>query len=451
MSRVAKEVREEADAACETTLEILKTLTKQEDLEEVHFRLWNHSFWPDPIPRAATIVLNRPSALKEMLLAGTEAGLGEAYIHSAFEIEGDFEAAFRFGDSLMAQVKGIAKKVKLGYLLHRLPSASTESAASDLSAHLRGEQHTPERDRDAIQFHYDVSNQFYSLWLDPWMAYSCAYFSHVDEGLATAQVNKFDHICRKLGLKPGDRLLDIGCGWGGLLIHAVKNYGAIGHGITLSTKQADLARERVSEAGLQDHIVIWLQDYRELTATESYDAIVSVGMVEHVGASKLQGYFDQAAKLLKPGGLFMNHGIGLGPMSLPEENGSFIDRYVFPDTDLLPIDQTLRCAEMANLEIRDVESLREHYALTLKHWVANLQRRQEEAHQHVSEATCRVWRLYMAGCSYRFAKGQLSIYQTLLAKLKPDGTSTAPSTRASWYRGSSPDCPISTSWLPRQT
>ena len=270
---------------------------------------------------------------------------------------------------------------------------------------MAGQPHSLKRDKAAIRFHYDVSNDFYRLWLDPWMAYSCAYFYHPEESLEKAQVQKFDHICRKLGLKPGDRLLDIGCGWGGLLIYAATHYGVEGEGITLSERQAELAQKRIYDAGLQDRVFVRIQDYRETQEAESYDAIVSVGMVEHVGRKKLPGYFQQAAHLLKPGGLFINHGIGLGPVPLPDQSGSFIRQYVFPDTDLLPIGQMLDAAEQTHLEIRDVESLREHYALTLRHWIRRLEEHRESALQHVDETVYRIWRLYMAGCAHGFQIG----------------------------------------------
>lgn len=424
-----------AAIAKELTMRILGSLTQGQELQRINVRLWDGSHWPDARPKAATIVLNRPSALKEMLLAGSEAGVGEAYIHSAFDIEGDFEAAFELGDILISQTEGWSKKLKVGYLLHRLPDREiVRPHSSDHSAHLAGRQHSLKRDRDAIRFHYDVSNEFYRLWLDPWMVYSCAYFSTPEDNLETAQINKLNHICRKLDLKPGDRLLDIGCGWGGLLIHAAKHYGIEGEGITLSENQKELALKRIYDAGLQNQVFVRLQDYRELKEWESYDAIVSVGMVEHVGRKRLSDYFHQASQLLKPGGLFMNHGIGLGPVPLPNQSGSFIDQYVFPDTDLLPIGETLNFAENVHLEIRDVESLREHYAMTLRHWVRRLENRHQDALQYVDETVYRIWRLYMAGCAHGFQIGQLSIYQTLLAKLRSNGSSKAPSTRNDWYR-----------------
>jgi cyclopropane-fatty-acyl-phospholipid synthase len=367
-----------------------------------------------------------------MLLPGTEAGVGEAYIHGAFNVEGEMEAAFEMADRLIEQTEGWSKKLKLGYLLLRLPDSQHAPARSH-SAQLSGAPHSTRRDQEAIGFHYDVSNDFYRLWLDREMAYSCAYFSHPGEELDAAQVNKFRHICRKLGLKPGMRLLDIGCGWGGLLRYAARHHGVTGEGITLSKNQLALAQERIREAGLQDKLTVRLQDYREIKQEGSYDAIVSVGMVEHVGRKMLPEYFRQACRLLRPGGLFLNHGIGLGPHPLPENSGSFIQQYVFPDTDLISIGDMLNLAEGARLEVRDVESLREHYALTLRHWVRRLEARHGEALRHVTEPVFRIWQLYMSGCAYGFQIGQLSIYQTLLAKLLPEGTSDAPSTRAGWY------------------
>jgi cyclopropane-fatty-acyl-phospholipid synthase len=232
------------------------------------------------------------------------------------------------------------------------------------------------------------------------------------------------------------RVLDIGCGWGGLLLHAAREHGVSGVGITLSQNQQAFAQERIRAAGLEDRIEIRLQDYREIPLEETFDAIVSVGMVEHVGRKMLPEYFRQAFRLLRPGGLFLNHGIGLGPQPLPKGSGSFIQKYVFPDTDLIPIGDMLNYAEGAGWGVRDVESLREHYAQTLRHWVKRLEAAHDEALRHVNEATYRIWQLYMAGCAYGFQIGQLSIYQSLLTKLRPDGTSNAPSTRGSWYGNS---------------
>ena len=418
--------------AKELTIKVLESLSGRRELRRVGVRLWDGTFWPDARARDATVVLARPSSLKEMLLPGTEAGVGEAYIHGAFHVEGEMEAAFELADRIVEQTEGWSKKLKLGYLLLRLPDSPQAPGASH-AAQLSGPRHSTKRDQAAIGFHYDVSNEFYQLWLDREMAYSCAYFATPEQDLDGAQVNKFRHICRKLGLGPGMRLLDIGCGWGGLLIHAARHHGVTGEGITLSRNQLALAQERIRKAGLQDKLTVRLQDYREIPAEESFDAVVSVGMVEHVGRTMLPDYFQRAFRLLRPGGLFLNHGIGLGPHPLPEGSGSFIQQYVFPDTDLISIGDMLNFAEGARFEVRDVESLREHYMRTLRHWVHRLEVRHEEALRHVTESIYRVWQLYMAGCAYGFQIGQLSIYQTLLAKLRPDGSSLAPSTRDVWY------------------
>jgi len=419
--------------AKELTLKILEGIAHGRELRHVNIRLWDGSHWPDPGPRDATIVLTRPSALKEMLLAGTEAGVGEAYIHGAFNVEGEMEAAFELAELIIEHTEGWSKKIKLGYLLHRLPDPGQPFGARQ-TAQLNGPRHSTRRDQAAIGFHYDVSNDFYKLWLDPAMAYSCAYFSQREQSLEEAQRNKFRHICCKLDLRPGQRLLDIGCGWGGLLIHAAQNHGVTGEGITLSKNQLELAKERIREAGLQDSVSVRLMDYRDLQETEVYDAVASVGMVEHVGRKMLPGYFQQAHRALKPGGLFLNHGIGLGPRPMPANSGSFIQQYVFPDTDLLAIGDMLNFAEAARWAVRDVESLREHYALTLRHWVRRLEAAHDEVVDLVGEPTYRVWQLYMSGCAYGFDIGQLSIYQTLLVKLRADGSSQAPLTRECWYR-----------------
>jgi len=279
-----------------------------------------------------------------------------------------------------------------------------------------------------------VSNDFYALWLDPRMVYSCAYFENPDVSLEEAQLRKLDLICRKLDLRPGERLLDIGCGWGGLIIHAATHYRVYADGVTLSEKQLDWTRRLIEENGLQDRVTVRLADYRELKREEAYDKAVSVGMVEHVGRKNLGVYFQQVAGLLKRGGLFLNHGIGRGAVPWTNQDDGFIEHYVFPDTDLPPIEMMLEVAAGTGLEIRDVESLREHYALTLRHWVRRLEARHAEALRNVDEATYRIWRLYMAGSAHNFDLGSLSVYQTLLAKLTPEGKSQAPPTREKWYR-----------------
>jgi cyclopropane-fatty-acyl-phospholipid synthase len=364
-----------------------------------------------------------------MLLPGTEAGAGEAYLDLAFDLEGNIEAAFELADHLMERTNGWTKKLELGHLLLQLPDRPSSCDGHKRQAQLNGDCHSLKRDREAISFHYNVSNDFYALWLDKQMAYSCAYFHQPTDDLETAQISKFDHICQKLALRPGQRLLDIGCGWGGLILYAARNYGVEAEGITLSHHQMEYVQERIKGEGMVGRVSVRLQDYRELPEDCSYDAIASVGMVEHVGRGKLSTYFGKALRLMKPGGLFLNHGIGLGPVILPGESGSFIQYHVFPDSDLVSIGDMLKAGEGQGWEIRDVESLREHYALTLRQWIVRLEANHDSALRYVDEGTYRIWRLYMAGCAHNFQLGRVSIYQTLLAKLSQNGTSRAPAVR----------------------
>lgn len=421
-----------SDQPEDITRKILDGLT-QGKLRNINARLWDGSMWPNDQSRPATLVLNRPSALREMLLPGTETGVGEAYLHQAFDVEGDMEAGFELADHIMERTNGWTKKLELGHLLKQLPERPPANGTGRSQARLNGHRHSPQRDHQAISFHYDVSNDFYALWLDRRMAYSCAYFQNPDDDLETAQEKKLDLICRKLGLQPGQRLLDIGCGWGGLVLHAARHYGVHAEGITLSKQQLAYAQNKIEAEGLGDRISLRLQDYREVPEKTPYDAISSVGMVEHVGREKLPAYFGKAFRLLKPGGLFLNHGIGLGPVPFPGTSGSFIQDYVFPDSDLIHLADMLKPVEGEGWEIRDVESLREHYALTLRHWVHRLEASHDQALSFVDEPTYRIWRLYMAGCAHNFQAGRLTIYQTLLAKLAEDGTSRAPAVRSTWY------------------
>jgi cyclopropane-fatty-acyl-phospholipid synthase len=268
------------------------------------------------------------------------------------------------------------------------------------------------------------------------MVYSCAYFQSLDDDIDAAQEQKLDYICRKLRLRAGQRLLDIGCGWGALVIHAAKYFGVRAEGITLSQPQAEWARERIAEAGLGNAARIDLRDYREITVSGShiYDAIVSVGMAEHVGRERLPDYFAAAHQALKPGGVFLNQAIGEGIAPRPNNrDGSFIEQYVFPDGDIPPLPVMLAAAESAGFEIRDVENLRQHYGLTLRHWLRRLEACHNEALRFVDEATYRVWRLYIAGSAHGFRSGHIAVYQTLLAKLDRSGQTNLPLRRDDWY------------------
>jgi cyclopropane-fatty-acyl-phospholipid synthase len=415
-------------------------------------RFWDGSLEGPSRATPFTLVLKRPGALRRMLLPPTELRVGEAYLRDDFDVEGDLEsAAAIMGDISRLQGPGALARVLPRLLLLPLdlppPSPTTQAAGPG------ARKHTQETDARVVRYHYDVGNDFYALWLDERMVYSCAYFRSGGETLDEAQEAKLELICRKLRLEAGEQVLDIGCGWGGFLIHAAGRYGVNGLGITLSEAQAQLARERVAAAGLSDRVRIEVRDYRDLPGDARFDKIVSVGMVEHVGRVNLPTYFARAHRLLKPGGLFLNHGI-VHPRPDPVRNPihaallratwphtSFIERYVFPGGELVTPGAILHDAEVAGFETRDVESLREHYALTLRHWVRRLETRHDEATALVGEATYRVWRLYMAGMARAFATGFNGVIQALLAKPRADGRVALPLTREDVYqtRGASLD------------
>lgn len=420
--------------ATATTVEFLDRIFAQAPLKDVSIRLWNDVWWPDEKPRAATIRLKHPGALRAMLAKGTAKGLGEAYLRNDFDVEGDLEAAVELAVALEDRPSGWFSTLANLYQLRRLPAPPSAGTDGERTTGARdGLRHSLSRDRKVVSFHYDVSNEFYKLWLDREMIYSCGYFETADATLEAAQEAKCRHLCRKLRLKPGQRLLDIGCGWGGLARYAARNYGVEVTGITLSAQQAALADQKAQEAGLADRVKIKLCDYRELEAPEEFDAIVSVGMAEHVGRKNLPGYFQTARALLKPGGVFLNHAIGEGRRARPFRGPSFIDAYVFPDGDIPPIPIIAQAAESAGFEIRDVENLREHYALTLRHWVRRIEANHDAARALVGESTYRVWRLYMAASAYGFHHADLAVYQTLVAKPDRDGQAGLPLTRQDWY------------------
>jgi len=295
-------------------------------------------------------------------------------------------------------------------------------------------KHSKALNRKAIAFHYDVSNEFYRLWLGEQMVYSCAYFNDPGESLDQAQRNKLDHICRKLRLKAGERLLDIGCGWGALICWAAQHYGARTHGITLSREQYEYTQNKIRGLGLEKQVTVELRDYRDLPKDGAFDKVSSIGMFEHVGLKNLPGYFRAVRQVLTPGGLFLNHGITNDEEGWHKTAGTeFIQRYVFPDGELDSVSNVQRAMERTGFEICDVESLRPHYALTLRYWVSQLEAQRNEALEHVSEATYRVWRLYMAGCAVQFETGTIGVYQILAANRR-DGLVGLPLTRCDIYQ-----------------
>jgi cyclopropane-fatty-acyl-phospholipid synthase len=421
------------DQAVQNSLDFLEALLGHYHLCDFAVRVWDGSTWnasPRQQPRC-TLVLQHEGALRRMFWPPNQLTLGEAYIHGDFDIEGDFGTAFTLADCLSNRHWGWREKLRFGRYLLSLPELPRTEPAQQVRP--RGRLHSLRRDAQAISYHYDLSPDFYRLWLDEGMTYSCAYFDSAGEDLETAQKRKLDYICRKLRLKAGERLLDIGCGWGGLVLHAARHYGVEAHGITLSRSQAAVANDRIRRAGLSDRCHVEVLDYREVQEPYGFDKLVSVGMFEHVGEDRLPDYFAQAWRLLRPGGVFLNHGISSSLAHPLPDGPSFIDRYVFPDFALLPVTDTLRLAEMTGFEVRDLESLREHYSMTLDQWVLRLEKHREKACRITNEMTYRTWRLYMAGCSHAFKLGQLNIYQALLSKPE-GGCNKLPLTRCDWYQ-----------------
>jgi cyclopropane-fatty-acyl-phospholipid synthase len=422
------------DTAVRKSLSFLDDLFAEHRPRDFAVRLWDGTLWgPEPgQPARFTLVLEHPGALRSMFWPPGEISLSEAYIYDDFDIEGEIEAVFPLADHLLSRRRNLAESLRQARRVLALPAGRRGRRTGRKAARLRGRRHSKTRDRSAVTYHYDLPGEFYALWLDERMVYSCAYFATPEEDLDAAQERKLDLICRKLRLRRDERLLDIGCGWGGLVVHAARRYGVNALGITLSEPQAELANERIRRAGLEDRCRVEVRDYREIEDWGAYDKLVSVGMFEHVGEARLPDYFSRAYRLLRPGGVFLNHGIFRNP-NVPVRRGpTFISRHVFPDGELVPIGITLRAAEGSGFEVRDVESLREHYALTLGQWVRRLEDNADEARRIVDETTYRVWRLYMAGSVHGFRTGRINVYQALL--IRPDrGESGLPLTRADWY------------------
>ncbi len=369
-----------------------------------------------PLDAPATLVIRSPLAVRRMLSSPGELGLARAYVAGDLEVDGDLYAAL----ALLREQLGRAfrRPQALGALARLVRGTGGLGRAPDPPAEeirLHGRRHSPSRDAAAIAHHYDVSGDFYRLVLGSTMTYSCAVWADPTVGLDTAQEAKYELVCRKLGLGPGMRLLDVGCGWGGMAMHAARHHGVRAVGVTLSREQAELARRRVAEAGLADRVEIRLADYREV-GDGPYEAISSIGMFEHVGADQLGRYFSRMRELLAPKGRLLNHGISRPAGQGPIRSNSFLHRYVFPDGELEEIGTVVSAIQHAGLEIRHVENLREHYALTLRAWVRNLEEDYDEAVRLAGAGRARVWRLYLAGAALGFESGETEIHQTLAVR-----------------------------------
>ncbi|OIR17596.1 cyclopropane-fatty-acyl-phospholipid synthase [mine drainage metagenome] len=397
-------------------------------------RLWNDSVLQigDGSPMF-TLSIKHPGILRQLVLFRDPVHLAEAYFDGDVEVTGDFNSAMElryYLENLMLPFQG-----KLLLALHAMKLGNKkDDEVTVLQPAIRNTaQVIGKNDRESIAFHYDVSNEFYKLWLDEHMVYSCAYFEYPEQGLDLAQRNKLDYICRKLRLQSGEHLLDIGCGWGALVCWAAKHYGVHAHGITLSRNQYEYAREEVKKQRLDKLVTIEMRNYRDLPLIATYDKVSSIGMFEHVGLKNLPSYFSTVHEVLKPGGLFLNHGITSDEPGWSRGTSTrFINRHVFPDGELDTISNIQSHMERASFEILDLEGLRPHYAFTLRHWVNRLEEKSEEAIRLVGERTYRVWRLYMTGCALQFERGATGIYQ-ILAESKQDGFPNLPLTRRDLY------------------
>lgn len=378
----------------------------------LRLKLWDGKdldLGPSP---SVTLAINDPEILADLAHPSLDL-LGAAYVEGRVDLDGPLDEVIRIGDEL------------------------SRALGKDDSAVPARRPHDKATDAEAISYHYDLSNEFYQLWLDRDMVYSCGYFETGSEDLDQAQQAKLRHLCRKLRLKPGERLLDVGCGWGGLARFAAREFGVEVLGITLSREQLRLGRERVAAEGLEGQIQLELMDYRDLPRDGQFDKVVSVGMFEHVGHANLPLYCQQLSGVVRPGGLVMNHGITARHVDgrpVGQGAGEFIGRYVFPHGELPHLVQIGSCISESGLEIVDVESLRLHYARTLDFWSQRLEAQLDKARELVPERALRIWRVYLAGCAYGFRRNWINLHQILASRPHEDGSHEVPWSRADLYR-----------------
>ena len=381
----------------------------------IAIELWNgENVLPSLAPRVR-VRLHKPATLKALVKPSLGA-LARAYVEGELDLEGDIHDILSMGDSFCHA--GDCKATLTNRAISWWPRKKTDA-------------------RKNIQYHYDVSNAFYALWLDARRVYSCAYFRDADMTLDAAQVAKLDHICRKLNLQAGEHFLDIGCGWGGLIMHAVEHYGVRATGVTLSQEQFDYVSQLIAERKLQDRIQVHLMNFQDMPDTQQYDKIASVGMFEHVGRANMKAYFDQVHALLKPGGLVLNHGItaaALDTQGLGSGISEFIGDYVFPGGELLHISEVMRAATGSQLECLDAENLRPHYGQTLWHWVSRLEAQADKARSLIGEQKYRIWRIYMGGSAYAFDHGWMELWQVLAGKAVDGVQKAYPFQRTYQYR-----------------
>jgi cyclopropane-fatty-acyl-phospholipid synthase len=377
-------------------------------------RFWDGTEVPATEPEAPTFSFRSPEALAHVIRAPGELGLGRAYVLGLIETD-DIERSLRVVDTFQAPRLSIGQMARLGAALVRGCGLVRPPRPPASELRLTGERHTPGRDRRAVAYHYDAGNDFFGLFLDASMTYSCAYFKGGAQTLEEAQQAKLGLVCTKLDLHEGERILDVGCGWGSFAIHAARHYGVSVLGVTLSEQQVTLGREKVREAGLEDKVTLRLADYRELTG-ERFDAISSIGMVEHVGEERIDLYMRTLHGLLRPGGRLLNHGIAKLMDFDTKDEGAFSERFVFPDGVPLPLSRIAQAMERTGLVVRHVEGLPEDYARTLSYWIDSYESRYDEAVRLAGEERARVWKLYLRAARAGFTTGWASVYQVLASR-----------------------------------
>jgi cyclopropane-fatty-acyl-phospholipid synthase len=377
-------------------------------------RFWDGTEVPATEPDAPTLTLLTPRALAHALRAPGELGLGRAYVAGMLEVD-DMEAALRMVDEFEPPPLTIGQRVNLAVAVVRACGIVAPPPVPATELRLRGQRHTIGRDRRAVRHHYDVGNEFFALFLDPSMTYSCAYFAGGAQTLEDAQEAKLELVCKKLALHEGERVLDVGCGWGSFVIHAASRHGVRAVGITLAERQAELARERVREAGVADRVEIRVADYREVS-DGPFDAIASIGMVEHVGEEQIDVYAKRLWSLLAPDGRLLNHGIAkLKDFDTPDE-GAFSERFVFPDGVPLPLSRVVRALERTEFTTTHVEGLQSDYAKTISYWIERFDARWDDAVRIAGIERARIWRLYLRAARQGFETGWASVYQVLSHK-----------------------------------
>jgi cyclopropane-fatty-acyl-phospholipid synthase len=377
-------------------------------------RFWDGTAVDATQPEAPTFSFRSPRAMAHVLRAPGELGIGRAYVAGLLEVD-DIDGALRVMDTFEPPPIGLRSQLRLGGALVAACGITRPPRRPTAELRLRGERHTLARDRRAVRHHYDVGNEFFALFLDRSMTYSCAYWAGGAETLEEAQEAKLELVCKKLGLKEGERVLDVGCGWGSFALQAATRHGASVVGITLSEPQAELGRRRAAEAGVGDRVEIRVADYREL-GDERFDAISSIGMVEHVGEERIDLYAAQLARLLVPGGRLLNHGIAKLKDFDDTDEGPFSERFVFPDGVPLPLSRVTLALERAGFEVRHVEGLPDDYARTLAHWIERYEAHYEDAVRLAGIERARIWRLYLHAARQGFLTRWASIYQVLASR-----------------------------------